>query len=433
MKRFLFAALVLTACSGSLVDRSGFSAPGSPPARPGAGVCTAPALACGNGACCAPTQIAAGGNTTCAVIGTGVQCWGALLGLGGETSSTPVRVATGLASPSVAVGATHACLIDGGLVKCWGSNSLGELGLPISGPSPGPAAAVPGIVGATQVAVGRRHSCALTASGVFCWGANDSGQLGDPTAAPHAGIFPIVLTAVPSQVTAGDLHTCVKTAAGGVTCWGSDLNGQIGSGVPGAAPVGPTPVALKSGGGGGGGGGGGSTAATAAFLAAGASHTCAIASIGGALPVNELLECWGGNSSGQIGTNTTVDQPTPFELSPVGFSALAAGGAHTCAYSVGATPVPGEDGIATAAGLYCWGNNQSGQLGNGTTGGTQAQPPPAPILTGANGVVALAAGQNHTCALMQDSSLLCWGDNSQGQAGQFGAGPFVTPTQVLSP
>jgi alpha-tubulin suppressor-like RCC1 family protein len=471
MRRLLVAIVLVTACSGSLVDQFGVSS--SSPSPPDAGIpgatvcggtaqscgapgacvvcsgstptcdnavctpsCVAPLFSCGNGACCAPSQIAAGGNTTCAVIGNGVQCWGLLLGTGGQSSASPVQIATGLVSPSIAVGATHACLIDGGLVKCWGSNGAGELGVPASGGTASPAAPVPNVFDATQVAVGASHSCAVTPSGLFCWGANGSGQLGD-AAAPSGAVFHVPLPASPSQVTAGDLHTCVKTAAGGVTCWGSDVHGQIGNGVTGAAPVAPTAVTLTSGGGGGGGGrggGGGGAAPTAALVVAGPNHTCAIANVGGTQPVNELVECWGGNGSGQVGTGATLDQPSPFELTPVGFTALTAGGSHTCAYSVGAMPVPPEDGISTDAGVYCWGSNGSGQLGTGVTGPGTQQPPTSPILANANGGVdALAAGQNHTCARMHDGALLCWGDNSLGQAGQPGGGSVPSPKQVIAP
>lgn len=129
-------------------------------------------------------------------------------------------------------------------------------------------------------------------------------------------------------------------------------------------------------------------------IAAGANHTCALAA-GGA-------RCWGSNESGQLGNGTVASAGrAPAVDSATGVSALAAGARHTCAL------------MAAAGGVRCWGANQAGQLGDGTT--TERHAPPA--TDALTGVSAIAAGANHTCVLTQAGGVRCWGANESGQLG----------------
>ena len=125
------------------------------------------------------------------------------------------------------------------------------------------------------------------------------------------------------------------------------------------------------------------------------------------------VRCWGQNSSGQLGDGTTTDRLTPTDVPGLsGVSAVAAGNTHTCAL------------IASNGGVVCWGGNAVGQLGSGTGGGGLT---PVSVVdvstTPITGVVSISAGFNHTCALFSDGGVQCWG---YGGGGQLGDGSFST-------
>jgi hypothetical protein len=150
-------------------------------------------------------------------------------------------------------------------------------------------------------------------------------------------------------------------------------------------------------------------------LAGGADHTCAILDDGS-------VRCWGYNSNGQLGDGTNTDRNTPTALSswPSGRTAVAitAGSYHTCAIL--------DDGS-----VRCWGSNSDGQLGDGTT--TDRNTPTT--LSGwpsGRTAVAISAGYYHTCAILDDGSVRCWGYNSDGQLGDGTTTSRNTPTALSS-
>ena len=354
----------------------------------------------------------AGGDRTCALTGNGaVKCWGynELGQLGDGTSGTlrltPVDV-VGLASGVVVVsaGKDHTCaLTSSGAVKCWGDNNSGQLGDGTRGMDQLTAADVVGLAsGAVAVSAGKDHTCALTSGGaVKCWGDNNSGQLGDGTSGANR-LTPVEVVGLASGVvaiSAGGLHTCALTSGGVVKCWGNNYVGQLGDGSSGTNRLTPVDVVgLASG---------------ALAIAAGGLHTCALTS-GGA------VKCWGWNDSGQLGDGTSgTNRLTPVDVVGLasGVVAIATGGLHTCALTSGGA-------------VKCWGTNDSGQLGDGTSGTNRLTP--VNVVGLANGIVAIAAGAVHTCALTSGGALKCWGDDGWGQLGDGATWTIrLTPVDVM--
>ncbi len=350
------------------------------------------------------TAIAAGRGHTCALTTAGgVKCWGYnYYGQLGDSSTTtrltPVDV-SGVASGVTTIAAANyqtCALTRAGEVKCWGYNQYGQLGdgsttnrlTPVN---------VSGLTsGVTAMAAGGYHTCALTAGGgVKCWGANGSGQLGDGSTT--ARLTPVDVSGVASGVTAmaaGGTHTCALSTAGGVKCWGGNDYGELGDGSTTARL---TPVDVS-----------GLTSGVTA-LATGYPHTCALSTTGG-------VKCWGRNGSGQLGDGSTTGRLTPVDASGLasGVTAMAAGLDHSCA-------------LTTAGGVKCWGDNGTGKLGDGTTTAHQA---PVNVSGLANGVSAMAAGGDHTCALTTAGGVKCWGWNRTGQIGDGGTTNRLTPTDV---
>ncbi len=284
--------------------------------------------------------ITAGQEQTCALTSAGaVWCWGwnsyGQLGDGTMTDrATPVAVG-GLPSPvtAIAAGYEHTCaLTRAGAVWCWGFDRAGQLGNGTRTDSSVPVAVGGLLSGVKAIATGD-HSCALTNTGaVWCWGANGSGELGNGTTTSSP--LPEAVRGLPSDLTAiaaGGAHTCALTSGGAMWCWGGNRAGQLGDGTT-------TPSALRVAVGG--------LPSGVTAIAAGVEHTCALTTAG-------AVWCWGANGSGQLGNGTTTNSSVPVAVSglpPLGVTAIAAGGAHTCA-------------LTGAGAVWCWGANGSGQLG----------------------------------------------------------------------
>lgn len=334
--------------------------------------------------------VSAGAEFTCALNTTGtVQCWGrndyGQLG-DGTTSTSPAPITVpGLSDVAViGTGAFHACaLVTTGEVLCWGRNHRGQLGDGSTTPRPAPTP-VQGLPGAVvSIAVGNHQNCAVLENGSLrCWGYNEYGQLGDgSTDNRNLAVEVQGLT----NVTAVDTmygHTCALTQAGAVHCWGLNGNGQLGIGS--ASGEYPTPQSIPS------------LAGGVIAITVGNYHSCAVSATG-------MARCWGQNDFGQLGDDSTADRSSPVEVLgfPGSMTAVAAGANYTC-------------GLDTVGGMACWGRNHNGQLGDGSELDSDT---PLPVLGHATGVLDVAGGANHSCALTPSGKAKCWGRNTSGQLG----------------
>ncbi|MFO0670478.1 MAG: hypothetical protein U0235_12760 [Polyangiaceae bacterium] len=285
---------------------------------------------------------------------------------------------------TVVVGAASACaIVAGGHVKCWGDGSYGQLGNGSAAAASTPVP-VPSLT-ASALAMGAYHVCAVVGGGVSCWGHNTYGSLGAGAFAPSSSSSPIKVSGIAAAlaISSGQYHTCAIVGAGDVKCWGNNSSGQVGDGTTTNAF---SPVAVT-----------GVSGATA--IATGIVHSCAIVS-GGA------VKCWGNNAFGQLGAASIAGglstSPTPIDVTGIsGAQSIVAGGYHTCV-------------IVTGGGVKCWGYNDFGQLGDGTTTSSVS-----PVdVTGVSAAKALAGGSDHTCAIVSAAGEVeCWGYNYSGQLG----------------
>lgn len=334
-----------------------------------------------------------------------------------------------LVRAELAPGTYHTCAITpSGAVRCWGWNNVGELGLGDTtqrGHLPGQTVAgfpaVPLGSGRTAraVAVGWHHSCAILDDETLkCWGSSVYGQCGQgqPTLYGDApGEMGDALAVVDlgtgrraRQVVAGENHTCALLDSGDVKCWGEGTNGKLGLGGTqnrGAAPgeMGDALRRVDLG-----------TGRSARALAAGRSHACALLDSG-------QVKCWGRNL-GQLGVGDVADRgDEPGEMGDAlpavdlgtgrTATAIAAGDGHSCA-------------LLDNGRLKCWGMNYDGELGlgdatyRGDNPGELGDNLPVVDLGTGRTAKRVAAGGSHTCALLDNDLLKCWGSSISGEIGR---------------
>jgi alpha-tubulin suppressor-like RCC1 family protein len=367
--------------------------------------------ALGAGSCNSASVVSAGatsaeGTHACLVtIDGAAQCWGfnlfGQLGNGTTTSSTtPVQV-SGLASGAslVSAGGGHTCaLIGSGAAECWGYSKVGQLGNGTTTNSSIPVLVSGLSSGVISIAAGLYHTCAVTNAGAaLCWGDNGYGQLGNNTTTtetvPVAVSFGLFGNAV--SVTAGDYHSCAVTGLGAAVCWGLGSSGQLGTGASINQSLTPVAVADLSSG--------------VKQISAGVTHTCAVTNAGSVF-------CWGANQYGQLGNGTTTQSNFPVGVSGLssGAVAVSAGEIHSCAHT-------------SAGGVLCWGDNSSGELGNGTNTGSTV---PVAVSGLSGGVQAISAGSEFTCAVTEGGAVECWGNNGDGNLGDGNGADTNAPVMV---
>ena len=318
------------------------------------------------------------------VAGGGVRCWGSnrLNQLGKAPMPDFVQLSSGL---SFMCGLTGA-----GEAWCWGDNGAGELGDNLASRSTATLVSSP--VTFVQVVTGADFACGLAESGAaYCWGENAWGSLGDGTKARHALPAPVKGGLKFIRLGAGGHAACGLTD-GTVYCWGA-----LGTAVPSDAQTSLGPVTLA-----------GTNVVGLRSFALGTNHACG-------LTVDGTAVCYGSNGNGQLGDGTSTDRT----LSPVQvqgglhFNSLTAGNGFSC-------------GLATDGFAYCWGANQSGQLGVGANG-NRATPT---RVSGGIVFATLVAGQSHVCGSVSSGAMYCWGLNQSGQLGDGTTTNRSVPTLV---
>lgn len=313
------------------------------------------------------------------------------------TPSTVVTSAAALVFRSVSPGMLwHTCgVTTGDLAYCWGENGdYGALGDGTYTLRLRPVAVVGGLK-FRQVSAGWAHSCGVTTDNrAFCWGAslgNGTNASSNRPVAVSGGLRFLV-------VETGAWHTCGLTTVGRAYCWGANQFGQLGDGTNVGRNV---PVAVRGG-------------HTFTQISASWEHTCAVEASG-------VAWCWGGNKFGQLGTGDKLTRWTPTKV--VGghlFAQISAGGEQQRGTTCAVTP---------AHKAYCWGSGFLGRRGDNNGSITSAVVSPRAVL-GTQLFDQIAVGYTHTCAVNTNDRAWCWGDNVSGALGDGTTTMRLTPTKV---
>lgn len=391
------------------------------------GVCTDQADPCTASETCNESTDTCASDTTsltclgisysCAMNSSGaLRCFGinAYGQIGNNSTSNQLNPVTvsGLTSGVVSCGIRyrHSCAVRStGQAYCWGWNTYGQLGNNSTSTSYVPVS-VSGGHQATQVSVGAYHSCFVREDGtVWCWGYNNGGRLGDNTTTNRSiptqvhGVGNSGYLTNITHVSAGENHTCAVSAQGYVYCWGYGSFGQLGNGSTAQSYV-PVQVSTISG---------------VKSVEAGFYISCAIKTDG-------TVYCWGENANGKLGIGTTTESHTPVQVrGPLGSGYLT--NVTSCASIFKHVCVAKNDGTA-----WCWGLNDHGQLGNGST--TNSYYPVQVRGSGGSGyltnVNTVGAGNPHSCAVKNDYTTWCWGYGLEGALGTGDSSSSTYPVQA---
>lgn len=304
----------------------------------------------------------------------------------------------------VSAGTQHSCAVDeSGTAFCWGINTAGQLGDGTTEISNLPVRVdMSGVVGTfTSISAGTTHTCAVTthATGpkAYCWGNNIYGQLGDNSYEPSPVPTPVHTSfafGLVRSVSAGERHTCARDTVDRVWCWGANADGQLGDG---STDPSNNPVMTEN-----------DLMGTTSEVHAGRDHTCAVGT-------DDRAYCWG--APGRVGGNAVPGEdqlePIPvFDASMGDVTHLSVGVDHTCAIDVGGEP-------------WCWGGDDRGQFGDGSSN-TVTSFPVATDSFGTGNANQISSGMFHTCAV-DHAILYCWGEDGLGRLGDGQASDGTSP------
>ena len=386
-------------------------------------------------------QLSLGSNLSCARLDDGsVKCWGlnfwGQLGQGdtatrgdgpGEMGNALPAISLGATAASIAAGGQHACArLSSGATKCWGYNTDGQLGVGDTNHRGDQAGEMGASLPAVSLGSGRSavklvatyfNTCAELDNGTLkCWGPSYAGMLGigpsdtrGDQAADMGNNLPSFSLGTGRSVASfgggfGYHFACAVLDNASVKCWGANSYGQLG--VDRSANVGDESqdmgnqleyVDLGAG-------------ASVLQVAAGDTHSCALLASG-------QVKCWGSNRYGALGLEDTARRSGRPIYMGANLPAVALGQVATGIFA----GVDHSCAILASGAIKCWGRNDYGQLGLGDTNdrGDNAgeMGSLATVNLGGRTVKSLGVGYRHTCAVVDDNSLRCWGWNLYGQLG----------------
>jgi alpha-tubulin suppressor-like RCC1 family protein len=391
------AAGLLLAMLGCVQDNQ---SPGDPESPDG----SEPALAAAATAALSFYQVSANFGHTCGLTTDNrAYCWGSgAWGQIGDGTTVerhqPAAVAGGLRFSQVSAGWSHTCAVTTEYkAYCWGENEDNELG---DGTTTDRLAPVPvsGALRFREVDAGAGHTCGVTYpdNRAYCWGYGGDGQLGDGVRGRRAMPVAVLGALRFRQVRAGMDFTCGLTTENQVYCWGSNRYGQIGDSSTAGTRFTPTLIA------------GGRQYRE---VDAGGQHGCAVTT-------GYKAFCWGNGRDGQLGNGKQYLSFWPRAVAGgLSFERLTAGFYHTC-------------GETTLNRAYCWGRNVQGNLGDGTHLNYRLTPVG---VAGGHFFSQLSAGHEYTCGRTDKAVAYCWGYNQYGRLGDGTTTERWTPTAVAGP
>jgi uncharacterized repeat protein (TIGR02543 family) len=334
------------------------------------------------------SPISVGGGQDCATLTSGVvECWGNdNLGQTGYFYSnnwpTPEQAGYFSDASTVSAGSNSSCAaLSTGGVECWGYDYYGELGdNGASGQYTSSPVSVVGISTATDVSQGQFSTCSVLSGGsIDCWGQNASGDLGDGNQSLSQVPVPVSSITNAASVSMGSDFACALLTTGSIDCWGDNSVGELGDG--GAESSSDVPVSVSS-------------ITNAVQVSAGAESACALLATGS-------IDCWGGNTDGDLGNGGTTQSDSPGAVSSItNATSVSVGTDFACAT------------LSTGA-VDCWGNNSAGELGNAGT----AQSDVPVTVSSITGVTAVGSGSNNSCAVETNKTVWCWGSDGTDQLG----------------
>ncbi len=377
-------------------------------------------------------SLSLGTNHTCAVLGDGgLWCWGegseGRLG-NGDTSEQVYPVSVKKEDDNdlknvteVSAGDSHTCAALGnGEARCWGDGAQGLLGDGNIGFDKSHPVAVKSVDGSgylkdvVSISAGRYHTCVILGDGeARCWGNGSDGRLGNggsllqsrPVRVEESPGVPLKNVV---SISAGGKHTCAILLGGEAMCWGDGFYDQLGDGGNSDQTL---PVRVEE--------SPGVPLENVVFISSGENHTCAILVGGEAM-------CWGLGSSGQLGNESFNNEKHPVavrsEYGPGNLknvTSISAGYEHTCA-------------VLRNGQARCWGKGHKGQLGNNTYG-DELRPEPVKNKLGTDNlqnVISIVAGEYHTCAILVSGQAVCWGEGDKGRLGNGDTSPKNLPVVV---
>jgi alpha-tubulin suppressor-like RCC1 family protein len=355
-------------------------------------------------------SVTAGATHTCGIAVGGVAyCWGdngyGQLGTGDERSSLkPVAVIGGESFSSLSAGDGFTCgVTTSGVGYCWGRSVYRRGESERQAHDDAPAAVVGGLL-FSHISAGANHACGVTIDHTaYCWGANAQGQMGTGDTASSPTPLPVAGRLSFDSVSAGWDHTCGVTTNRVAYCWGNNRFGQLGDGTRDATRV-PKEVGQVH---------------DFVSVSAGGHHTCGVSARG-------TIYCWGDNFHSQLGrTGVQASRLGSWAavalLAGYRFSAVTAGGFHTCALT-----------LESIDRVTCWGANQDYQLGVRTSPESDRLIVSTDIFRGI-AFVQIDAGDNHTCGRTDRGAIYCWGRNDDGELGDGTSRVPARPARVAEP